>query len=355
MRILPGLLVIILSNITVYAISPTANIGAAVKGETPGKVDLKKKFSIGTSGINDEDSEKNSISAFAAAAKTARIASGLQKAAVEKNLLNSLAQREKKEEEKEEKREKIEKIEKRDNIGHNKSTKIKVVTSKITTKTTTKSKSISKKEESDDESEDEDIGKSVDATGQSSAIKKQILMAGTYMVASRFVMKLDFNNKKIVQLCRVIFACYLLASQLLFYVIKMRIEKEDDSSLVEVQAAFSMKSLTEKIPMLNNLGPIGDILTSAAAPADAPEAPKLTVKEYDLQQLAKLQNELFCEVLSTTFLHFGSKAIKPLIFVPLMGLMNKVRNRGTYSVLGCFRVMLESICVVFTVVFAPSK
>ena len=65
---------------------------------------------------------------------------------------------------------------------------------------------------------------------------------------------------------------------------------------------------------VNNLnlsvGPIGDIISSSENPT-APAPPKLTVMEYDLQQLAKLQNELFCEVLSTSFLHFGTK-VRPL-------------------------------------------
>ena len=69
---------------------------------------------------------------------------------------------------------------------------------------------------------------------------------------------------------------------------------------------------------------MGDILTKGG-PTDGPETPKQTIKEYDLQQLAKLQNELFCEVISTTFLHFISKAHKPLLLVPIMGVMNKLQ------------------------------
>ena len=75
------------------------------------------------------------------------------------------------------------------------------------------------------------------------------------------------------------------------------------------------------------LGPIGEILANGnGGQSDVKtEKPKQTVKEYDLQQLAKLQNELFCEVISTTFLHFVSKAHKPLLLVPIMGIINKVQ------------------------------
>ena len=74
-------------------------------------------------------------------------------------------------------------------------------------------------------------------------------------------------------------------------------------------------------------GPIGEILANGnGGQSDVKtEKPKQTVKEYDLQQLAKLQNELFCEVISTTFLHFVSKAHKPLLLVPIMGIINKVQ------------------------------
>ena len=264
MRILSGLLVALASNsvTSVNGISPSASIGAlgTVKGDTPDKNDkndkiesLKKKFAIGTSGLNDDVS--NSISSFASAVKSAKIASGIKKDTIEKNLLKSLAQQEVKGErvEKTEKKAIIEK--KRDNIGHNKSTKIKVVTSKITTKTTKSVPKVSKvsKKDSDEESDDES-DKALEKNDQSSAIKKQILMGVTYMLASRFMMKINFKDAKAIQMCRVVFACYLIASQLLFYIIKMKIEEKDDNTIMEPVAAFSMKSLQEKIPMLNNLG-----------------------------------------------------------------------------------------------------
>ena len=69
---------------------------------------------------------------------------------------------------------------------------------------------------------------------------------------------------------------------------------------------------------------MGEILANGNQ-NDVKEPAKQTVKEYDLQQLAKLQNELFCEVISTTFLHFISKAHKPLLLVPIMGVMNKLQ------------------------------
>ena len=73
-------------------------------------------------------------------------------------------------------------------------------------------------------------------------------------------------------------------------------------------------------------GPIGDILTNGAGTVDS-EIPKMTVKKHDLQKLDGMQNELFFELLSTSFLHFSNKACRPLLLVPIMGLFKKVRNK----------------------------
>ena len=68
---------------------------------------------------------------------------------------------------------------------------------------------------------------------------------------------------------------------------------------------------------------MGSIIANAGTTQESEQTPKQTIKDHDLIQLGKLQNELFCELLSTTFLHFGTKAGKPLLFVPLLGIMNK--------------------------------
>ena len=56
-------------------------------------------------------------------------------------------------------------------------------------------------------------------------------------------------------------------------------------------------------------------------------SPPLTYKAYDLAALEKMQNELFLEIFSTTFLHFQVKQNQPLLAVPLMGVFNKVRGK----------------------------
>ena len=239
---LSAVLIAFLCASSVNAISPQSNsISAILKGDASDEKYSKKKSSaIGTSSLNGNDDNVSNVSSFSSSAKTAKIAEGLAKRETEKSLLKSLAQS----------------SQKRDNIGHNQSTKIKVV-SKV--KAPAPAAILRKAEESEDNDESSDEGDDssspVSEKGdQSSAVKKQLLMGVTYMIASRFVMKLDFTKPKIIQLCRVVFAIYLLGSQLLFYLVKRKIEEKNDTSEIDAAQGFSLKGLQEKIPMLSTLG-----------------------------------------------------------------------------------------------------
>lgn len=238
---LSAVLIVLLCATSVNGISPqSSSINAILKGDAADDKQPKKKLSaIGTSSVNGNDDNVSNVSSFSSSAKTAKIAEGLVKKETEKNLLKSLAQS----------------SQKRDNIGHNQSTKIKVV-SKVKPPAAIIKKAEAEESEDNDESSDEgEENTSVsDKIDQSSAVKKQLLMGVTYMIASRFVMKLDFTNPKIIQLCRIVFAIYLLGSQLLFYVVKLKIEKKNDTSEIDTPAGFSLKGLQEKIPMLSTLG-----------------------------------------------------------------------------------------------------
>lgn len=240
LKILSGLLVFILINVSVHGISPSANtLGGVLKGESVDKSSNSKKKNapIGTSSVRGNDDGETSISSFSSSTKTARIASGLQKAQVEKSLLKSLAQRGSLE---------------RDNIGHNRSTKIKVVSRKLTAKAVIKT-TEKDSDDNDNDGDMEDSGNNQMNTA-GAQIKQQILMAVIYMAATHFTMKLNFNDQNIVQICRIIFAVYLLGSQLLFYIIKKKIDTEDDNLEIDMPANLSLSGLKEKIPILNDLG-----------------------------------------------------------------------------------------------------
>ena len=242
MKIIFDIFVVVLCATLVNGNSPLSNsIGVVIKGDAEEKSTKKPSGPIGTSGLNPPGSAATSLSSFSSSAKAEKVAEGLAKKETEKNLLKKLIR---------------EDDSKRDNFGHNKSNKIKIASSKVTP-TLTKA---DLNDEDDDEDDDEaggDANKNVVGKNeQTSAITKQIMMGLTYMAVSRFVMKLDFTNAKTLQLCRGIFAAYLLGSQLLFYFVKQRIEELNDQTLLDAEQPFSLKGLQDKIPMLSNLGEV---------------------------------------------------------------------------------------------------
>ena len=80
-----------------------------------------------------------------------------------------------------------------------------------------------------------------------------MLIGATSLIASRYISKIDFTDAKILQLCRVIFACYLIGSQILFYIIQKKIEHCDDERLITPPPDL-FKGLQSQLPMLAGLG-----------------------------------------------------------------------------------------------------
>jgi len=155
------------------------------------------------------------------------------------------------------------------------------------------------------EEEDEELAKRQNGNN----VKLQVAMSCMYMVASRYIFKIDFTVKRVEQICRLVFCAYLLLSQLLFWFLKKQIEQINDDTPVA-------------IPTSN----MGLPLPGTTPPAsEVNDAPALTAKEYDLAELSKLSSGIFFEVLSVTYMHFVSKAGKPLLFVPMTGIMNKFK------------------------------
>mmetsp|Transcript_34285 Transcript_34285/g.32679 ORF Transcript_34285/g.32679 Transcript_34285/m.32679 type:complete len:436 (+) Transcript_34285:58-1365(+) len=314
MRIFTAVAIVLLSVYDVNGISNTPT-PATLKGDSK---DLGEKRSpIGTSKIEKINEKKDSISSFKSSVKAEKISNTLRQKEIEEKLLKSMKNDEIIEE----------KNEKRVNFGHNKSTKINVkkdVKIKITVPKKKVKSEMNINAEVDEGLNDDEDKKKIATQQQTQTVQRQILMSGIYMLSSRFILKLDFEDSKIIKLCRVVFAVYLLSLQLMFYFIKRKIELDDDSTEVDTPVPFSLDTLKGKIPALANLGPIADILT-AQAPATPPPT-KITVKEYDLSKLSELSNSLYFEILTVSYLHFAKKGLKPLLFIPLMGYMNKCTN-----------------------------
>jgi hypothetical protein len=114
----------------------------------------------------------------------------------------------------------------RDNVGHDQSNKIKLAPKKA---------SATIDDDGDDGDDDAEAKKSTDVDADTPSppsfqlsLLKQFAPTIVYMVASRFIMKLNFADSGVVQMCRIIFAVYLLLSQVLFTVLKQRIEAAND-------------------------------------------------------------------------------------------------------------------------------
>jgi hypothetical protein len=182
----------------------------------------EKKGPIGTSKIEKINEKKDSISSFKSSVKAEKISNTLRQREIEEKLLKSMKTDEVIEENNE----------KRVNFGHDKSMKINVkkdVKIKITVPKKKLKSELKIDADVDEElSDEEDSRKKIATQQQSQTVQRQILMSGIYMLASRFILKLDFEDSKIIKLCRVVFAVYLLSLQLIFYFLKRKIELDDD-------------------------------------------------------------------------------------------------------------------------------
>ncbi len=148
----------------------------------------------------------------------------------------------------------------------------------------------------------------------------QVLSSVFYMLGSHLIFKLDFENRIIRRNSRFVFVFYILLSQLLYKYILTRIESLDDQT--EISDVKGIPSMNNALKMFG----LGDKLGGNAAGVADQQQNKMTIKEFDIMELKKLSNGLIFEILSVTYMHMITKVGKPLLFVPLMGMMNKFKS-----------------------------
>ena len=148
----------------------------------------------------------------------------------------------------------------------------------------------------------------------------QVLSSVFYMLGSHLIFKLDFENRIIRRNSRFIFVFYILLSQLLYKYILTRIESLDDQT--EISDVKGIPSMNNALKMFG----LGDKIGGNAAGVADQQQNKMTIKEFDIMELKKLSNGLIFEILSVTYMHMITKVGKPLLFVPLMGMMNKFKS-----------------------------
>jgi hypothetical protein len=118
----------------------------------------------------------------------------------------------------------------RDNVKHNKASKIKVA------------KLVRKKTVKDDENAAEKLA-AAEINQSKWESGRQILFTILPIFGYRMISKLDLKNEKVIQICRLVFVGYLLLSQLLFWLLKKKIEAADDDTALKLPPKLSLQSL----------------------------------------------------------------------------------------------------------------
>ena len=188
---------------------------------------------------------------------------------------------------------------KRNNIKHNKTTKI------------TLSKSDSSKSKSDEE---------IAAMQQTRDMQIQMASSVLYMIASRFIFSMNYSDPKILMIARLVFVLYIVASQLLIKILKDKINNIEDETIIS-NSSFNIKDGMKMFGLGGN-----NMLEGLLGKANSNNDNKITVREYDLAEVKKLSQGLFFEIIAASYMHFVNKAGKPLIIIPVMGLLNKIKS-----------------------------
>jgi len=202
----------------------------------------------------------------------------------------------------------------------------------------------------------------IEALLKKTEVQQQLGSMVLSMVASRAIMKLDFKNQRVLQQSRVIFIVYLVASQLLFTYMRSAIEREDNGREITLGGAASFAGIP--IPMLGKAGAVAGLADGSGDDTGGGAGGKtITVKEHDLAEVAKLSSSVMMEMVSTSYMHFSKGAGKPLLFVPLMGIVNKLRapvvqvhvfNRCVYCHCHC-HCYCHSWSLVTDIVICPAQ
>lgn len=191
---------------------------------------------------------------------------------------------------------------KRTNVKHSKKTKITLAKSDTN--------------DSNDTKTDEEIA----AIQQTRDMQIQMLSSVLYMIASRFIFSMNYTDPKILMIARLVFVCYIIASQLLLKLLKDKINDIDDNTEIPT-SSFNIKDGMKMFGLGGN-----SMLEGLLGKTNNNDGKKTTVRDYDLAEIKKLTQGLFFEIIAASYMHFVNKAGKPLIIIPVMGLLNKIKS-----------------------------
>lgn len=187
---------------------------------------------------------------------------------------------------------------KRTNTKHSKTKKIKLAKIDIDVKT------------------DEEIAK----IQQTRDMQMQMASSVLYMVASRFIFGMNYSDPKVLMIARVVFVLYIIGSQLLLKLLKDKINNIDDGTMIPA-SSFNIKDGMKMFGLGGN-----SMLEGILGKSNNDNNNKISVRDYDLAEVKKLSQGLFFEIVAASYMHFINKAGKPLIIIPVMGLLNKIKS-----------------------------
>lgn len=142
-----------------------------------------------------------------------------------------------------------------------------------------------------------------------------ISMASMYL--SRKIMKVDYKNPDVLKRVRMVFVSYLIFAQLLYFVLKYLIKRENN----HMEFVTPPESPVSSIPSLAG-NPLVKMIEGFGKKTSA--AP-ISVRQYDLQQNRELFGSLVNEIIGVAILHMVFKMGTPLLMVPMWGLTNRLK------------------------------
>lgn len=173
---------------------------------------------------------------------------------------------------------------------------------------------------------------------QSLSFAIEMVSMGIYMLASRAIFKWNFNDKNTIMFSRMVFAFYLIFSQLLKLYLKHTVNTINDESLIDLtQDSLLTNQLLNKMSDISGesstVGGITNLLSGLLGGTNTnPNATKvqksttISIKDYDLKEINKLFGGVIFEILMVSYMHLVNKSGKQLIFIPLMGITNKLKS-----------------------------
>ena len=174
----------------------------------------------------------------------------------------------------------------------------------------------------DDDSDDAvvEVSAPEDEGASRSAATMQLVLSAASLLGQQLVTRLNFSDKRVMRLCRLVFFLYLALSHLMLGFIRRKILEADDSSPVpEAESGHDLlQTLGQQLPGVS-------LLRGLVPQPDAKAGDRLTVREYDLSEVSRLGLGLAAEAAVTLYMDLVARMPYLTLLVPLTGVVSKLK------------------------------